>query len=528
MGESDANVLPEQTPPASSTVSGEEQGANRKPVLIAGGGLGCIVLLCVGLLVGANLIFWGNEVSTLADDQPGTGEPSVSTEEPAPPPTEANVSPDGETNNATAQPVDKITLEGEAAANPPEISRFSFARKTTPDGEPVEPDFVFESGLTELHVVFEYAGMLPDYSWTQIWYHNGAERLRTTRPWLENETGVYDHMLKSGSKPFAAGEWALELYVEDELLSAGSFTIESQEEISATGDLPTLADIPKLYKIAYPKWNGEKHDLYVGDTNGDREQFIMRRAAGPSWSRDGRYIFFYGEEGVDQQVINGVIHPLPGVTNGIARLNAAPLPASVAQIQLLQGHGWNDGTARWANVSPDGTMIAYDGDRGGGRRIYFLGTNANQQFRYEIIGEQADWSPDSQQIVYRSGRNNQTGIWISNRTDSGHTRITGGGSDSFPTWSPDGKTIAFSRDAGGNVDIYTVNVDGTNLTRLTDAPGHDTLPAYLPNGDLIFRSARGGYWAIWKMKEDGTDQTEIIANAPVGPDWAFSKMGVLR
>jgi TolB protein len=173
-------------------------------------------------------------------------------------------------------------------------------------------------------------------------------------------------------------------------------------------------------------------------------------------------------------------------------------------------------------------MIAYDGDRGGGRRIYFLGTEANQQFRYEIIGEQADWSPDSQKIVYRSGRNNQTGIWISNRTDSGHIRLTTGGSDSFPTWSPDGQAVAFSRDSGGSTDIYTVNIDGSNLQRLTDAPGHDTLPAYLPNGELVFRSTRSGGWSIWKMKGDGSDPVEIILNAPVGPDWSFSRIGVLR
>jgi TolB protein len=204
------------------------------------------------------------------------------------------------------------------------------------------------------------------------------------------------------------------------------------------------------------------------------------------------------------------------------------MPANVSQLQVFQGHGWNDGTARWANVSPDGKMIAYDGDRGGGRRIYFLGTDANQQFRYEIIGEQADWAPDSQRIVYRSGRNNQTGLWISNRTDSGHVRITSSGTDSFPAWSPDGQKIAFSRDAGGNVDIYVVNVDGSNLTRLTEATGHDTLPVFTPDGQIIFRSARTGSWGIWKMDADGANQVEIIPNAPVGPEWSFSRMSVLR
>jgi Tol biopolymer transport system component len=64
---------------------------------------------------------------------------------------------------------------------------------------------------------------------------------------------------------------------------------------------------------------------------------------------------------------------------------------------------------------------------------------------------------------------------------------------------------------------FTCQHDGSNLQRLTDTPGHDTLPAYLPNGDLVFRSTRGGSWSIWKMKGDGSDQVEIILQAPLAP-----------
>ena len=155
--------------------------------------------------------------------------------------------------------------------------------------------------------------------------------MRTNLPWLEAETGLFEYVIEAGGEPLPAGEWALEFYVAGELLSAGSFLIESNEAPLDTAEVPDLSDLPKVYKLAYTKWNGEKHDLYVGDTNGDREQFILRGGAGPSWSRDGRYIFFYGEEGVDQQLINGTRHPLPGVTNGIIRLDASPLPATVAQ-----------------------------------------------------------------------------------------------------------------------------------------------------------------------------------------------------
>jgi len=488
---------------------------------LLGGSAGCALLLCLGLFIagGMILLLWP------FDDTPLTNEghlndKSTSTVEDRETPQDSSA-PDA----LNTAPPDTGNL---AATDTPEIGPLAFALEVTDEGEPVEAGATFTEGIAQIHAVFAYANIPPDATWTHVWYHNGAEVLRSSQPWLEADAGVFDYVVEAGGEPLPAGPWTLEFYIEGELLTSGSFVIDGKDETLTTANSLAFPDTPKVYKLVYPKWNGEKHDLYVGDTNGSQEQFILSRAAGPSWSPDGRYIFFYGEEGVDQQVVNGAVYPLPGVTNGIARLNASPLPANISQIQLFQGHGWNDGTARWANVSPDGTMIAYDGDRGGGRRIYFLGSNANHQFRYEIIGEQADWSPDSQKIVYRSGRNNQTGLWISRRNDTGHTRLTTGGTDSFPSWSADGRTIAFSRGVGGNVDIYTINLDGSDLKRLTDTPGHDTLPAYLPNGDIVFRTARAGRWEIWKMRGDGSDQTLIIPNAPVGPDWAFCKMGVLR
>lgn len=519
----------EETMPALADASPQQQSAKSKLLIL--GGVGFMVLLCLGLLVGSGafLITRSFTAGTEAEEASAAGI-TLPTEKTAGQFGESDQSGAEMSGPAANEDDNKVqAVEGDAisAADAPKIGTLTFALETDASA-PVNADFEFDAGVTRLHALFDYANLTPDQIWTQVWYHDGVEVLSTSQPWLEDETGTFDYIIEAGGDPLPAGQWALEFYIDGELLTAGSFFIKGPAGSAAAADLPDPADIPKVYQLVYTKWNGEKDDMYVADTTGQNERFILGRAASPSWSLDGRYIFFYGEEGVDQQVINGTTYPLPGVTNGIIRLNASPLPGTISQAQMYQGHGWNDGTARGANVAPDGTMIAYDGDRGGGRRIYFLGTEANQQFRYEIIGEQADWSPDSQQIVYRSGRNNQTGIWISNRDDTGHTLITTGGTDSFPTWSPDGQTIAFSRDAGGNVDIYTVNVDGSDLKRLTDAPGHDTLPVFLPTGELIFRSARTGNWGIWKMDADGSNQTEIIPNAPVGPDWAFSKMSILR
>ena len=509
-------------------------GNNRK--LLIGGGIGCALILCVVLLIGGVFLFAGDRVRNLTANLTGASPTAAPTSPPtatsAPSPT---VPPSVEPTQPTVEPT-----AAPAVSAKPVIGAITFALGATDTYEPVNAGVSFDEGITEVHAIFDYSGMLPNYTWERVWYLDGKEVLRNKAAWKDKEVGRFDYFIDAGGDPLSPGEWTLELYVQDELAAKGSFTIKSkQPEVAQVTDTPTPAAVeptptPKpaggsgggVYKLVYTKWDGGQHNMYVADTNGKGEQFILGRAAGPSWTPGGDYIFFYGEQGVDRQVIEGTEYVFDGISNGIVSMVASPLPANPGQARLFQALDWKQGQARWANVAPNGQMVAFDANPGGDYRIYFLGTSENQQFRFEILGEQGDWSPDSQKFVYRSGRDGKTGIWISNHDDTGHTNITNVGSDSFPAWSPNGKTIAFSREVDGNVDIYTMNVDGSNVQRLTDASGPDTLPVFTPSGDIIFRSARSGAWGIWKMSGSGANQTEIIPNAGVGPDWSFSRMDV--
>ena len=127
------------------------------------------------------------------------------------------VKEDGVTPDQTFRPT---------ATKAPQLGQITFALKTTENGDPIEPDYVFDAGVTQVHAIFEYNNMLPDYTWTQVLYYNGDELLSTSQPWTEAETGLFDYLIDAGGQPLSAGEWALELYVEDELLAGGSFIIE--------------------------------------------------------------------------------------------------------------------------------------------------------------------------------------------------------------------------------------------------------------------------------------------------------------
>lgn len=77
-------------------------------------------------------------------------------------------------------------------------------------------------------------------------------------------------------------------------------------------------------------------------------------------------------------------------------------------------------------------------------------------------------------------------------------------------WSPDGKTLVYCAERGGNYDVYAIPAQGGVETRLTDAPGLDDGPEYDSAGEYIwFNSVRSGLMQAWRMKADGSEQTQM-------------------
>ncbi len=77
-------------------------------------------------------------------------------------------------------------------------------------------------------------------------------------------------------------------------------------------------------------------------------------------------------------------------------------------------------------------------------------------------------------------------------------------------WSPDGKTLCYCAERNGNYDIYTIPAEGGVETRLTDAQGLDDGSEYDSVGEYIwFNSVRSGLMQAWRMKADGSEQTQM-------------------
>jgi len=77
-------------------------------------------------------------------------------------------------------------------------------------------------------------------------------------------------------------------------------------------------------------------------------------------------------------------------------------------------------------------------------------------------------------------------------------------------WSPDKNFLAYCANRNDNYDIYIIPAVGGEEIRLTESEGLDDGPEYSPDGKYIwFNSVRTGLMQVWRMKADGSEQTQM-------------------
>ena len=144
------------------------------------------------------------------------------------------------------------------------------------------------------------------------------------------------------------------------------------------------------------------------------------RAAAPAWSPDGRWLAFYGEEGISE--LGGIYSQGSGIWI---------LEIATGQLQLFKAVDH----IRNMTWSPDGEKLALEvGPPSIVHQIFIYDARDGQEIS-RFPGEQPAWSPDSQELVVKSC-SPECGLWRVGFDGGGGRLLTPDSTDSYPTWSP--------------------------------------------------------------------------------------------
>jgi serine/threonine protein kinase/Tol biopolymer transport system component len=160
--------------------------------------------------------------------------------------------------------------------------------------------------------------------------------------------------------------------------------------------------------------------------------------------------------------------------------------------------------------SPDGQQIAFRSDRAGGG-IFLMGATGESVRLLTNFGYNPAWSPDGKMIVVATegvsspvARSTASELW---RIDvaTGEKRRIAGGDAVQPSWSPNGHRIAFWGVPAGSAQrvLWTIPAEGGRPKRLIDDPHFNWSPTWSPDGrHLYYSSNRSGIMNLWRMPVD--------------------------
>jgi serine/threonine protein kinase/Tol biopolymer transport system component len=193
----------------------------------------------------------------------------------------------------------------------------------------------------------------------------------------------------------------------------------------------------------------------------------------PTWSPDGRYLYFSSDRGGSMSLWRVRIDESTGETQGDLEPIITPAP-------------WSSGL----RFSQDGKRAIYGTryskanlERAGLDPATLTVTQSLQpitQGSREVVTCRV--SPDGRRIVF-SSKSPQEDLFIVGTDGSGLRQLTNDAfKDRYPTWSFDGSRILFYSDRSGRYEAWTLRPDGSDLQQLTRTRGESVLaPLWSPD-----------------------------------------------
>ena len=181
----------------------------------------------------------------------------------------------------------------------------------------------------------------------------------------------------------------------------------------------------------------------------------------------------------------------------------------------------------WLVTSPLWGKIVFNSQRDGKYEIYRMdsdGSNVTRLTFNEAIDGAAAWSPNGQQIVFRSYRDGERNseIYVMDADGQNQRRLTHHrGIDSQPDWSPDGSQIVFTStrnaDANQRLNIFVMDANGGNVRQVTRM-GFASSPYWSPDGKhILFEAVTDSGREVYMVDADGRNRWKVSSpNIQVG------------
>ncbi len=275
-------------------------------------------------------------------------------------------------------------------------------------------------------------------------------------------------------------------------------------------------------RIAYWSWGTSGlRDIWTIRADGSDPVKVTNDPAldwSPTWSPDGRYLYFSSDQGGNFNLWRVPIDESSG------RVLGPREPVTTGGGSALRAH---------PNVSRDGRHIAYVEQ--------IVASDTIQKAAFDPVSAQItsspapllqdtrparhpDPSPDGQWLTYMTW-GKQEDIFIVRRDGTGQRQLTNDlYKDVVPRWSPDGGRIAFYSNRGGKFQIWTIRPDGSGLEQLTQYAGNAigvTRSVWSPNGRTIAIDVPEEGTSLLEIDSSGKADKVSALEPPPDPDEVF-------
>ncbi|MGD0798247.1 MAG: winged helix-turn-helix domain-containing protein [Acidobacteriaceae bacterium] len=216
--------------------------------------------------------------------------------------------------------------------------------------------------------------------------------------------------------------------------------------------------------------------------------------SGAAWMANGREVVALTPDG---------LYRIPVQGGG----QAQPVPGTGSEIQ---------GVA----VSREGNRLAYAVVHGDAN-IWRIDLNASELKPERLIASTfrdvyPQYSPDGSRIAFQSMRGGgRSQVWLGDAEAKQVRQLTfvKRGLAGSPHWSPDGRTLEVDSNATGNYQIYTMDADGGRMNQLTNGTFNNFGASWSRDGRwMYFASTRTGRTEVWKMSSHGGTAVQVTHN----------------